>query len=107
MERQCNAFLWKGDDSAATGAKVGWDFVTLPKQEGGLGIKKPKEQNVACIARNIWSLLLKSGSLWVAWCHSYLLRERSIWSVSIPHDQLELEENFEIKKHGLGLFGAW
>jgi len=79
----------------------------LPEQEGGLGIKKPKEQNVACSARNIWSLLFKSGSLRVAWCHSYLLRERSIWSVSIPHDQLELEENFEIKKHGLGLFGAW
>lgn len=43
--------------------QVAWNMITLPKQEGGLGLKKLKEWNVVVILRNIWCLFLKSGSL--------------------------------------------
>jgi hypothetical protein len=35
------SFLWSGSDMRTTGAKVAWDQVCLPKNEGGgLGIKR-------------------------------------------------------------------
>ncbi|CAN1790554.1 hypothetical protein LINPERHAP1_LOCUS18870 [Linum perenne] len=29
---------------------------------------------MACIARNVWNLLICSGSLWVAWLNHYRLK---------------------------------
>lgn len=48
------AFLWKGKDGPVTGAKVNWDQVCRPKEEGGLGIKRLIEWNVACLVRLVW-----------------------------------------------------
>jgi hypothetical protein len=36
--------------------------------------------------RHIWTLFARSGSLWVAWIHIYLLKGRSFWNLSIPQD---------------------
>lgn len=39
VDQVLRAFLWKGSDLNHGGAKVAWDKVCLPKQEGGLGIQ--------------------------------------------------------------------
>jgi hypothetical protein len=36
--------------------------------------------------RHIWSLFAKSGSIWVAWVKTNLLKKKSFWSVSIPQN---------------------
>ena len=40
VEQLMRRFLWKGPSLNKGGAKVAWEDVTLPLEEGGLGIKK-------------------------------------------------------------------
>ena len=35
--------------------------------------------NQACILQNIWAIISKAGSLWIAWIETYVLKGRSIW----------------------------
>jgi hypothetical protein len=70
LEQKFNRFLWCGKDSKAK-AKVAWDNLCCPKTEGDLSIKRLEEWNMAAMLKHIWSLFAQSGSLWVAWVHSY------------------------------------
>jgi len=65
---------------------VAWDKVCVPKKEGGLGIKKLDIWNQASMLHHVWTLFARSGSLWVAWIENNLLKGRSFWQVSIPHN---------------------
>jgi hypothetical protein len=65
---------------------VSWDHVCLPKQEGGLGLKRVEDWNKAIVMKHIWNLFTQVGSLWVAWVHCELLKGRSFWIVKIPQD---------------------
>ena len=38
--------------------------------------------NQACILQNIWAIISKSGSLWIAWLQAYVLKGRSFWQQS-------------------------
>ncbi|GKA15175.1 sodium/hydrogen exchanger 6 [Tanacetum coccineum] len=62
-------------------AKVAWDSVCLPKLEGGLGIRRIDDFNVALMATHIWCILTHKESLWVKWVHTYKLKGRSFWDV--------------------------
>ena len=62
-------------------AKVAWDSVCMPKSEGGLGIRRLADFNIALMTTHIWSILTHKESLWVQWIHSYKLRGRSFWDV--------------------------
>ncbi|KAI3472119.1 hypothetical protein Pfo_029607, partial [Paulownia fortunei] len=47
------------------GAKVAWDTVCCPKNEGGLGLKLTHEWNKAAMVKHIWHILSKdSESFW-------------------------------------------
>jgi hypothetical protein len=84
IEQKFNRFLWNGNDEGNARAKVSWSVLSMPKKEGGLGIKKLEEWNRAAMIRHIWSLFVKAGSLWVAWVKENLLKGKSFWQVSIP-----------------------
>jgi hypothetical protein len=56
MEQKFNRFLWNGKDEGIARAKVSWNMLCLPKEEGGLGIKKLEEWNHSSMMRHIWSL---------------------------------------------------
>lgn len=62
----CNSFLWKGVVADAKGAKESWECVCKPRDEGGLGIKKLADWNIASWARMIWLLFRGFDSLWIA-----------------------------------------
>ena len=69
------------------GAKVAWEDLTCPLKEGGLGIKKLTDWNVALMSKHLWSLsqpLLFSNK--AAWARVNLLQGRSLWDISIPSD---------------------
>lgn len=76
LEQKFNRFLWNGKDAKAR-AKVAWDHVCVPKQEGGLGIKRLTVWNKVAMLKHIWSLFSRSGSLWVAWVNANWLKGRS------------------------------
>ena len=62
-----------------TGAKVAWCDACSPKKEDGLGIRSAVEWNKALMMRHIWDIARKKDTLWVKWCHVYMLRGRSMW----------------------------
>ena len=70
----CSVFLWKGDVESRNTARVSWETVVLPKDQGGLGIKDLLTWNKACTLRLLWLLFFRSGSVWVAWFKEVILK---------------------------------
>nr|GEU89462.1 hypothetical protein [Tanacetum cinerariifolium] len=64
-------------------AKVAWDVVCLPKNEGGLGLRRLDQFNKALMVSHIWKLLSLKESLWVRWVHAYKLKGRSFWDIPL------------------------
>ncbi|PKI76621.1 hypothetical protein CRG98_002930 [Punica granatum] len=91
VENKCKSFLWRGMDSNAAGkAKIAWDTICLPKNEGGLGIKRLAVWNNACIMRFIWLIISGAGSLWIPSFYAYRITGR------ISGSGLSLHGNGEI-----------
>lgn len=81
------AFLWSGTDLKTHSAKIAWDSVCAPKNEGGLGFKSLDIWNKAAIAKHIWFFFSGGeGSMWCQWVKSYLLKGKSFWKVKVPND---------------------
>ena len=81
LEQLLRGFLWCQGEMKRGKAKVAWESVCKPKQEGGLGIRRLADFNNALMTTHIWSILTHKESLWVRWIHSYKLRGRSFWDV--------------------------
>ncbi|XP_071708577.1 uncharacterized protein [Rutidosis leptorrhynchoides] len=64
-------------------AKVKWDDVCKPKNEGGLGIKRLKYWNIALMTSHIYLILSHKQTLWVKWIHTYRLAKHHFWEVPI------------------------
>lgn len=79
LERMCNAFLWRGVPTSARGAKVAWDSVCTPKEEGGLGLKRLADWNEVLGLKLIWLIFTAGGSLWVSWVRRNLIGEENFW----------------------------
>ncbi|KAG7533588.1 Reverse transcriptase zinc-binding domain [Arabidopsis thaliana x Arabidopsis arenosa] len=62
-------------------AKVSWEAICKPKQEGGLGLRSLKEANDVCCLKLIWRIASHGDSLWVKWLETYLLKQKSFWSI--------------------------
>ncbi|GJR04220.1 RNA-directed DNA polymerase, eukaryota, reverse transcriptase zinc-binding domain protein [Tanacetum coccineum] len=62
-------------------AKVAWDDICLPKEEGGLGLRSLDVFNIALMTTHIWNIVSNKESLWVRWIHTYKLRGRSFWDI--------------------------
>ena len=84
IEQIFSGFLWSGKDVNARRAKVGWKTLCLPKEEGGLGLRRIKDWNDASIMKHIWNLFYRKDSIWVAWVREVLLRQGSIWISKTP-----------------------
>ncbi|GJU66528.1 putative reverse transcriptase domain, reverse transcriptase zinc-binding domain protein [Tanacetum coccineum] len=81
LEQLMRGFLWCQGELKKGRAKVAWDSVCKPKLEGGLGIRRLDDFNIALMATHIWSIITHKESLWVKWIHSYKLKGRSFWDV--------------------------
>ncbi|XP_056171573.1 pentatricopeptide repeat-containing protein At1g25360-like [Syzygium oleosum] len=80
---QCLGFQ-QGPDLGVGGAKVVWKAVCLPKEEGGLGIRRLVEYNNAMTLKHIWLLFTDKESLWCKWIHSTFLKKANFWLVPKP-----------------------
>ncbi|GJR27427.1 reverse transcriptase domain-containing protein [Tanacetum coccineum] len=83
IEQSMRNFLWCPSSSSKGKAKVAWELVCLPKDEGGLGIRRLEHFNSALLVSHIWNLLSLKESLWVKWVHAYKLNGRNFWDVPI------------------------
>lgn len=77
-------FLWKGPTLCKYGAKVAWANLTLPKDEGGLGLKNLLDWNKALLLQHFLRLIsYQSHSLWANWMKATILKSKTIWQVPI------------------------
>ncbi|GJY18410.1 hypothetical protein Tco_0389901 [Tanacetum coccineum] len=83
IEQLMSGFLWCQGDMKRGKAKVLWEDVCLPKQEGGLGIRRLENFNVALMCTHVWKIVTRKESLWVKWIHAYKLKKRSFWDVKM------------------------
>ena len=81
IESMCSAFLWSGSPTQTHKAKVAWEDLCCPKEEGGLGIRKLRDSSKVFALSLIWRIFSNSSSLWVSWIQHYLLRQNSFWEV--------------------------
>ena len=85
VEQKLSRFLWNGLDHSASRAKISWDHVCKPRNEG-LGLRTLEEWNKVAIIGVIWNIFAEEHSIWVAWVHLNLLKRRSHWVVKVPQD---------------------
>ena len=72
-------FIWSGTELKKTGARVVWKDICCPTKEGGLGIRSAVDVNKAAMLKHLWDIARKKDSLWVKWCHMFMLRGKSVW----------------------------
>ncbi|XP_043717558.1 uncharacterized protein LOC122665470 [Telopea speciosissima] len=81
LESMFSNFLWSGPSLQRKTHFISWDAVCKPKSEGGLGIKRIKEMNIAGIMKQIWWIASKQDRLWVKWVQQRYLKQESLWTV--------------------------
>ncbi|GJZ49974.1 putative reverse transcriptase domain, reverse transcriptase zinc-binding domain protein [Tanacetum coccineum] len=79
IEQIMRGFLWCHGDMHKGKAKVAWEIVCLPMDEGGLGVRRLDTFNKALMVSYVWKLISLKESLWVKWIHAYKLKGRSFW----------------------------
>ena len=77
----CSAFLWSGSPNQTHKAKVAWEDLCVPKEEGGLGIRRLHDSSMVFAMSLIWKIFSLKSSLWVSWIQQYLLRQNYFWDV--------------------------
>ena len=75
-------FLWGTSESTRKVHWVGWQKVTKPKKEGGLGLQAAKGRNTALLAKLNWRFHTEKDSLWAhvlksKYCSSQRLASRN------------------------------
>ncbi|XP_030540728.2 uncharacterized protein LOC115748390 [Rhodamnia argentea] len=84
IERILRRFLWKGPNLGVGGAKVSRADICLPKDEGGLGIRRLVDYNKAMTLKHIWTLFTDKESLWCKWIHSTFPKNTNFWVATKP-----------------------
>ncbi|KAG7566501.1 Reverse transcriptase domain [Arabidopsis suecica] len=64
LDKISRSFLWGSSAEKKKQHLVAWKRVSLPKKEGGLGIRRAEDMNKALIAKVGWRLLNDQVSLW-------------------------------------------
>ncbi|CAA7030525.1 unnamed protein product [Microthlaspi erraticum] len=64
LDKTSRSFIWGDTADQRRQHLLSWDRVCVPKSEGGLGIRRAQEMNIALIAKLGWRLLNDAASLW-------------------------------------------
>ncbi|KAK1310312.1 hypothetical protein QJS10_CPA08g00962 [Acorus calamus] len=59
---------------------VNWDTVCLPKEEGGLGLRRLGEWNDAAMGVRFWEIASNQPSLWATWIRRKYLKKKNVWT---------------------------
>ena len=75
IEGVCRKFLWSGRGDRRCRCPVAWDMVTLPKAEGGLGIKEALAWNKSFFFKLVGDIASSRYCIWTRWV-SFVYRRR-------------------------------
>nr|KYP65965.1 Putative ribonuclease H protein At1g65750 family [Cajanus cajan] len=65
VDKKCRQFLWGDSEDCRKIHTIGWSMLCLPKDKGGLGIRKMRDVNTTFMMKNCWSLITEKEKLWV------------------------------------------
>ncbi|XP_074315495.1 uncharacterized protein LOC141651695 [Silene latifolia] len=82
----CRNYLWDGSPDYHRVPLMAWDKVTLPKKEGGLGIKKADVWNVATVGKLVNWVYCKADRLWIKWINDVYIKNQDWHNYSPPSD---------------------
>ncbi|KAI8542562.1 hypothetical protein RHMOL_Rhmol08G0147100 [Rhododendron molle] len=71
-----------GPELKVAGAKIGWSFVSVSKEEGGLVFRGLRDWNKAAMFNHLWAMAKKADTLWLKWIHEYVIKASE--SVVVP-----------------------
>ncbi|KAK1274597.1 hypothetical protein QJS04_geneDACA023318 [Acorus gramineus] len=80
LEQIARSFLWAGEEGRQKQHAVSWDQICLPKDEGGLGLKRLVDWNSAAMGVQLWELASNLPSIWAVWMKQRYFRKRNIWT---------------------------
>lgn len=83
INSMCSVYLWKGTLEGRHVARVAWETVTSPIEEGGMGMKDLLVWNKTCALNLLWFLIFKRDSVWIAWIHQNVIKDNSIWDLKL------------------------
>lgn len=84
INSMCSSYLRKGSIESRHNARISWESLTFPKDEGGLGLRNILPWNRTCTLKLFWLLLFRTESIWVAWIHQNVIKYKSFWGLK-PH----------------------
>lgn len=73
-----------GSELKVTGANIGWSFVCVPKEEGGLGFRRLRDWNKAAMSNHLWAIAKKADTLCLKWIHEYVIKDHCLWYLKVP-----------------------
>lgn len=80
IESMCSAFLWSGSPNHTHKAKVAWEDLCCPKEEGGLGLRRLRDSPSICHELDLEDSYANKLSLDLL-IQQYLLRYNCLWDV--------------------------
>ncbi|XP_074314108.1 uncharacterized protein LOC141649313 [Silene latifolia] len=82
----CRNYLWDGSTVYHRVPLVAWDKVTLPKKEGGLGIRRADTWNLATVGKLVDWIYCKADRLWIKWVSDVYIKDQDWHGYSPPAD---------------------
>jgi len=64
IESLFKRFFWGGSEENKKIAWIKWDDICVPKEDGGLGVRRLSEFNVSLLGKWCWRLLVDKEGLW-------------------------------------------
>ncbi|XP_042486145.1 uncharacterized protein LOC122066407 [Macadamia integrifolia] len=93
LEKWMRNFIWTGDVDTLKAIIVKWDKVYKPKEEGGLGIRRLRDVNLALLAKQSWNIKHGSSRMSDFLKARHLGVDKWLGDLSIK-EQLNPEESF-------------
>ncbi|XP_059664040.1 uncharacterized protein LOC132309778 [Cornus florida] len=85
IERKMSNYIWEHVEDRKKIHGLRWNKLGVPKEEGGLGLRRLRDIDKAAKCSLTWDFLLSKDRLWVAWFKENYLRHSSFWNV-IPKE---------------------
>ncbi|CAL5362434.1 unnamed protein product [Camellia sinensis] len=80
IDRLNRNFLWGETEHHKKVHLVSWDSVCRSKADGGLGIRKARDQNAALLTKLGWNMLRDTNKLWCKVLHSKYLQKNTFFN---------------------------
>ncbi|XP_056688698.1 uncharacterized protein [Spinacia oleracea] len=90
LEKCFRKFLWNKVEKSRYMSRLSWDKITRPINEGGLGIRRFKEWNLAFMAKLGWAVLTNPDKLWVKVLKEKYLKHANLFNCVPNNNQSPL-----------------